>query len=250
MNTPEGPQDPANVPLEPTEQILPIIEEQAEQPIPGVHAHSEHIFTVPNGMTLARFIAGVALPVYMAKGGEHVFPFAATAAGTDKEGTVAGLIDRYFPGWGRTELGKRADPIADTTFGAGFSVGTILSPRMPLASRVGAAISTAKVAEQTAWAVRADKRHREEFGEPLVADVDKVGKLATALMLTGAATSALASDLNPENKVERRLRFGLGLGSVALAGAGYALGKRAWKQHDRNLQAKIAAHRAEQAEAA
>lgn len=204
-------------------------------------AAGEHVFTLPNMMTAARAAMSVVLPFYMANanGGKRASLMTAIGAASDKESTVADLVDKRWPGWGRSELGKRADPIADTLFGAGVNGGILASPHTSRGAKAAAVISTIKVMNQTRWAIAADKKHRQALGEPYVADVGRLGKVGTFSMLVGTALATATGDLNAEGKKQGPLRKAAGIGAVLFATTGLAFGELARKKHDRVLNAKL-----------
>lgn len=217
MQTPQEKPQPEQFINEQAVDLQSEVIAQAAPPDEILISHSEHIATVPNSMTALRGLMAIALPIYMRRGGKYASVGAVIGAASDKESTVADLIDKKHPGWGRSELGKRADPIADTAFRAGVGAGVLISPKTSGMAKLAATLNTAKVIEQTAWAVKADKKHRNEFGTPLVADVDKIGKIATATMLASTGLGALTGDLNPNKRSQSQIRNAAGVASIGLA---------------------------------
>ncbi len=204
----------------------------------------EHLMTPANLMTFSRALLGVALPRYMARGGKHAGALVALGALTDREGDVARWVDsKGYEGWGSTSLGARIDPIADTVFGAGIAAGITVSPNASRTVKLASAINGIKVAKQSAWAIAADKKHREVTGEAYVAKVDKVGKRGTALMLASEGAAAVATKLSSEKPSQAKARKALEVTSVVLAGAGLIFGEQARRSHDKKLKAKLAAYK-------
>ena len=215
----------------------------SEQPPVEVEdlTHGDRILTVPNAMTAFRGIMGVLLPVYMARGGKLASIGVGLGSVSDLESPAADAIDKKWPGWGRSKLGKRGDPIVDTEFGAGLAVGVIISPKTSRLAKAGAVLTAIKVGIQTIWAVDANRKHLEAFGNPYVADVGMTGKTGTAFMLAGIGLGVLTGDLNPAKEKQRAIRDGAGIGAVLFAAAGLVLGELARKKHDQTLKAKLAA---------
>lgn len=231
---------------------LPPIDEQAPQE-QALHeqaqqqeiALSERRFTFPTVvMTGGRLVLGAVLPYLMIRGRKGASIGAAIAAASDKESTAADMIDRRWPGWGRSEFGMRTDPIVDGIFGGGMVIGTLGSPNTSRSAKVAAAITAVKVGKQATWAYDANKRHLEAFGEPYAAKVEMVGKTGTASMLMATELGAITGDLDPKKKRQVAARRAAGQGAVAFATAGLVLGEVARRRHAKKLDAKLAAHAA------
>jgi len=195
-------------------------------------------------MTFGRGLTAALLPVYTARRGKHPTTVFLAGAATDAEGIVARFIDKIAPGWGTSDLGERADPIADATLGAGANTTILTSHRSSCLAKVSAAICSVKVAKQAAWAAETNYVHNAVFNKPYAKKPSATGKIGTVAMFAGQGLAMSTIELGDSGRHDR-LRLLAGAAAVGFSLTGLMLGNKACSGYSAELQEEIRAHYAQ-----
>lgn len=184
-------------------------------------------------MTAARPIMAAEVGRRLIKGETGVTPLMMGMALTDMEGKPAGWIDAVAPGsgYGRTELGKSADPIADSIAFAEVAGATLASPRASYMGKIAVGIVGGAEGIKAVWAAKANSRHKKETGKQLVLKPTMTGKVATSLKFAALTSAVRTHDLEPGPR-----RTAHGVAAVASATAGALLGEKARRSYKRKLR--------------
>jgi phosphatidylglycerophosphate synthase len=159
-----------------------------------VNEEQEALLTLPNALTTARLMGGLAVCEVLAKGTispEAAFIATGVLAATDLEG-LSIRMTRRFPRLQKTfniiptKLGRKFDPIADKVFGVGVIGGGLIGGQIPLLP--GAAILATELAT-AGVSVTAQLMGRD----PEVSKVGKFGLMARfGTIMTYLGANALA----------------------------------------------------------
>jgi hypothetical protein len=185
---------------------------------------NEHLLTPANLMTAARLGMATMAGWKLAKGEGVSLPFVMAAAATDFESKPADLIDKIKPGsgYGRTELGKAADPIVDSIAFVEIGLGALASPRISHLGKASVGIVLVSESIKSVWAGRENLKHRKETGKQLVITPTMTGKVATTLKAAASINAIRTNELKPGAK-----RNAHGVAAVVSAVTGALLGEKA-----------------------
>lgn len=184
-------------------------------------------------MTAARPVMAAEVGRRLVKGETNATPLMMGMALTDMEGKVAGTVEAIAPGsgYGRTELGKSVDPIADSMAFAEIAGATLASPRASHLGKIAVAIVAATEGVKAVWAGKANAKHKRETGKQLVLKPTMTGKVATSLKFAALTSAVRTHDLELGPR-----RTAYGVAAVATAAAGAALGEKARHSYKRKLE--------------
>lgn len=205
----------------------------ANTKIESPEAQPEHLITPANMMTAARPILAAEVGRRLVTGRPNATRLMMGMALTDMEGKMAGTVDAVAPGsgYGRTELGKSADPIADSLAFAEVAAGTLASPRASFLGKVAVGIVGGTEGVKAVWAGKANAKHKRETGEQLVLKPSLTGKAATALKFAALTSAVRTHDLEHGPR-----RTAYGVAALASATAGAILGEKARRSYKRKLE--------------
>ncbi len=184
----------------------------------------DRLLTIPNGMTISRPALALKAARKLINNEVGVSPWVMAMAGSDLDGKVAWLIDKYLPDsqLGASNTGVALDPIADTLSFLTVSRAALKSDRIPRLAKFGIGAALASESIKTSWAAQANTRHILKHGSQLVIKPSRSGQLGTALRLSGVVAGVYTHDL-PKGKAKDRLAKA----SFMMTTTGAALGELA-----------------------
>jgi hypothetical protein len=190
----------------------------------------EHRVTPATILTASRPLLGLKVAHMLLTGEKGTGPWAAVMGLTDLEGGLAKTIDKVFPdsGYGTTEFGAAADPIADVAAVFEVAAASLAAKRVSNTAKLAAGIIIASDGVKAAWATRANARHRATTGQQLIIRPGIKGKTGTASKLVALAAIVSTHELEPG-----RRRTALGWSALGLAIFGSALSESARRDYSR-----------------
>lgn len=191
----------------------------------------DRILTIPTAVTALRpYIAAKKIAPMLRQGEVGVTPWMGLMMMTDAEGSVARLIDKYWPdsGLGSSSLGAKLDPPADTLAMLRVAGAALQSDRISTRAKVAVTTVLGSEGHKTLWAARNNYRHIMETGQQLSFKPSFLGKTATAHKLA-ALTLAICSHDMEESEQKKRMTTG----ALVLALGGTAAGEIALYRYNR-----------------
>jgi phosphatidylglycerophosphate synthase len=214
---------------------FPTVDEAIEQTPVEVQ---DHIANIPIAMTGARVVLGGMAAVKLIRGERGASALVGLMAASDMDGRVARFIDKLSiektgqrNGYGTTELGKVADPIADTISFLEVAPAILASPRASFLGKAAVGITLAGETFKGTWALRANHAHQAMYGEKLTVDVSDTGKEGAAARFAAVFGAALTHDLEPG-----KARTAAGFAALGAAITGAILGEKARRGYGKELR--------------